>query len=116
MSLKSLSAALLGAAFAFVMVAQPLYAQPPRPKACCGPSCPEPSSKKAPVCCQIAPAQAPAAAVAAPAPRMVVVVDVSSAPILADSQAASVLSSGSDRSPPRRRARVFSGLSPPRLA
>ena len=116
MNLKRLSAALLSAAFALVMVAQPLAALPPKAKACCGPSCPEPQPKKAPACCTISPAQAPAAAVAAPAPVLVVVATVASIAPLPDAGGALVVSSGSDRSPPQRHRLAPSGLSPPSLA
>lgn len=108
--------ALLSAAFALVVAAQPLVAQPPKPKACCGPSCPAPQPKQAPACCQIAPAQAPSTAVAAPAPLFIVVAHVAPQPVLAADQAGVVLSAGSDRSPPQRPRLAHSGLSPPSLA
>lgn len=116
MNLKRQSAALLSAAFALVMIAQPLAALPPKAKACCGPSCPEPQPKKAPLCCQISPAQATATAIAAPAPILLVVATVASAAPLPDTGGVFVLSSGSDRSPPQRHRLAPSGLSPPSLA
>lgn len=106
----------MSATFALLVGARPFVAQPPKKMACCGPSCPEPEPKAPPVCCEIAPAQAQTGAVALPAPLLVVIADVAPEPILADSQPASVLSSGSDRSPPQRHRLASSGLSPPSLA
>lgn len=116
MNLKRLSAVLLSATFALVAGARPLAALPPKKMACCGPSCPEPKPKAPPVCCEISPAQAQTGAVAVPAPLLVVIAVLAPEPIRADSQTASVLSSGSDRSPPQRHRLAASGLSPPCLA
>ena len=116
MSPKRLTAAMLSAIFALVVAAQPLRAQPPKQKACCGPSCPDTQPKKAPACCEIVPAQAPVAAVAAPVPPLVVIAMLPCALLIPFTQGAAVLSVGSDRSPPQRQRLAPSGLSPPSLA
>lgn len=116
MKLKGLSAILLGAIFALTAAVAPLSAQPPKPKACCGPSCPPPPSKKAPSCCHISPAQAPTAVTVAPAPLLLIAAAVALGPVLPDQTTAFLISCGSDRSPPQWHRLASSGLSPPSLA
>lgn len=116
MKLKRLSIALLSGALALAAGAAPLRALPPKAKACCGPSCPEPKPKAPPTCCEISPAQAPASAVAAPAPLLLIVAHIAPEPVVSDTRATFVLSAGSDRAPPQRHRLASSGLSPPSLS
>lgn len=116
MTFKSLAGLLLGVTFTFTVAAAPLCALPPKPKACCGATCPKPQPKRAAACCHFTQAQLPAFAAAAPAPHLVVVADLSSAPVPSIAVKTFVLSAGSDRSPPQPDQLTRSGLSPPSLA